>query len=82
MKKAKTPSIVFDYKEPVILSRYLDLGKIMSARLGRLTHKQQQELCRAIKKARNLALLPTGTRASDDFGRRARSISPVPFEFE
>ena len=71
---------VFDYKDPVGLWRFVsDGGKITPARLAKLSIAQQKRVAQAVKKARNLALIPTGTDAYDYFGR-VEAISPVPFE--
>lgn len=72
---------VFDYKDPGSLSRYLsEGGKITPARISKLSLNQQKKLAAAVKKARNLALLPVGTEAYDNFGFFPEAISPVPFE--
>ena len=58
-KRANAPKIVFDYKEPEFLRRYItEGGKIMPRRISRLSAKQQRQLAREIKRARTLALLP------------------------
>ena len=71
---------VFDYKDPVSLARFIsDGGKITPARISKLSIAQQKKVASAVKKARSLALLPSGTDAYDSY-YRADSISPVPFE--
>jgi small subunit ribosomal protein S18 len=71
---------VFDYKDPVSLSRFIsDGGKITPARLSKLSIAQQKQAAGAVKKARSLALLPNGSDAHDTY-HRGESISPVPFE--
>lgn len=71
---------VFDYRDPVALGRFVsDGGKITPARIAKVSIAQQKRIAGAVKKARNLALLPSGTNAYDTFGR-VESISPVPFE--
>jgi len=71
---------VFDYKDPVALGRFVsDGGKITPARIAKLSLAQQKQVAAAVKKARNLALLPTGMAAYDSF-HRSEAISPVPFE--
>lgn len=71
---------VFDYKDPVMLSRFVsDGGKITPARISKLSIAQQKQVSAAVKKARNLCLLPTGTDAYDTF-HRPETISPTPFE--
>ena len=71
---------VFDYKDPVSLARFIsDGGKITPASISKLSIAQQKKVASAVKKARSLALLPSGTDAYDSY-YRADSISPVPFE--
>ncbi|MBY0369327.1 30S ribosomal protein S18 [bacterium] len=53
------PGFLFDYKNPLILRNYItEVGKIMPARVTRLSAKQQRQLTVSIKRARHLALLP------------------------
>jgi small subunit ribosomal protein S18 len=48
-----------DYKDVKTLSRYVsERGKIVPSRITAVSAKKQRELARAIKRARNLALLP------------------------
>ena len=48
-----------DYKDVKLLQRYLsERGKIVPSRITAVSAKKQRELARAIKRARNLALLP------------------------
>jgi|GEM_PF-441275 len=69
----------FDYKDPLTLSRFVsEGGKITPARISKLSLNQQKKLAKAIKKARNIAMLPTGTIAHDNF-YHPDPISPVPF---
>lgn len=71
---------VFDYKDPMSLMRFLgDGGKITPSRISKLSVAQQRQVTAAIKKCRNLALLPTGMSAYDTF-HRVEPVSPVPFE--
>ena len=71
---------VFDYKDPQSLTRFLsDGGKITPARISKLSIAQQKKVSAAVKKARNLALLPIGADAHDNF-YRIEAVSPVPFE--
>ncbi|RME14173.1 MAG: 30S ribosomal protein S18 [Bdellovibrio sp.] len=73
-------NFVFDYKDPLTLRRFLmEGGKIIPSRISKLSMSQQKKLTRAIKRARNLALLPIGTKAYDERGR-VEQISPKPFE--
>ena len=64
-KKRRMPAFVteadfkFDYKDAEQLRHFLtDRGKIVPRRVSGLNAKQQRELTTAIKRARNLALLP------------------------
>ncbi len=71
---------VFDYKDPVSLLRFIgDGGKLTPSRISKLSVAQQKRVAMAVKKARNLALLPSGTDAYDTF-HRVETLSPVPFE--
>lgn len=71
---------VFDYKDPASLTRFIgDGGKITPSRISKLSVAQQKRVAAAVKKARNLGLLPSGSDAFDSF-HRAEAISPVPFE--
>lgn len=71
---------VFDYKDPVSLLRFIgDGGKITPSRISKLSVAQQKKVAAAVKKARNLNLLPSGTDAYDTF-HRVETVSPVPFE--
>ncbi len=72
----------FDYKEVTTLYRFLtEGGKLTPARLNKLSYPQQKGMKNAVKRARNLALLPVGDEAYDTTGR-PESISPKPFEIE
>lgn len=56
-----------DYKDVALVRRFIsDRGKIRSRRVTGLTVQQQREVARAIRNAREMALLPyptTGPRA-------------------
>ena len=70
----------FDYKDPSTLGRFLmEGGKIIPSRISKLSMSQQRHMTRAIKKARNLALLPIGNLAYDN-NQRPEQISAKPFE--
>ena len=70
----------FEYKDPASLARFIgDAGRITPARISKLSIAQQKQVATAVKKARNLALLPSGTDAYDT-APRPELISPVPFE--
>ncbi len=48
-----------DYKDTKLLQRFIsERGKIVPRRITPVSAKKQRELARAIKRARNLALLP------------------------
>ncbi|MFV0128522.1 30S ribosomal protein S18 [Streptomyces sp. HMX112] len=48
-----------DYKDTALLRRFIsDRGKIRSRRVTRVSAQQQRALARAIKNAREMALLP------------------------
>lgn len=48
-----------DYKDTKLLQRFVsERGKIVPRRITAVSAKKQRELARAIKRARNLALLP------------------------
>lgn len=72
----------FDYKDPVTLYRFImESGKIIPARISKLSLNQQKKVASAVKKARSLALLPVGSDAYDRFDR-PEAISPKPFELD
>lgn len=48
-----------DYKDVKLLQRFVsERGKILPSRITSVSHKKQRELAQAVKRARNLALLP------------------------
>ncbi|MHA1108069.1 MAG: 30S ribosomal protein S18 [Alphaproteobacteria bacterium] len=48
-----------DYKDVKLLQRFIsERGKIVPRRITAVSAKKQRELARAIKRARNVALLP------------------------
>jgi small subunit ribosomal protein S18 len=52
-----------DYKDTDLLRKFLsDRGKIRSRRVTRVTSQQQRQLARAVKNAREMALLPYAVR--------------------
>ena len=54
---ADAPKI--DYKDVKLLQRFVsERGKMVPSRITAVSAKKQRELARAIKRARNLALLP------------------------
>ncbi len=53
------PGFRFDYKDPQQLRYFItERGKIVPRRISGLSAKQQRELTVAVKRARNVALLP------------------------
>ncbi len=81
-KFSKEDDICFDYKNPISLCDFIEGGKISPARVTSLRHCEQMQLRNAIKKARNLGLVPTSHQAHDEFGRRSELISPRPFSYK
>ncbi len=72
----------FDYKDPVTLYRFImEGGKIIPSRISKLSNTQQRHAAGAVKKARSLALLPTGSDAYDRF-ERPELISPKPISLD
>lgn len=56
------PDFEFDYKDPQKLRYFItERGKIVPRRISGLSAKKQRELTVAIKRARNIALLPYTT---------------------
>ncbi|MFF5158143.1 30S ribosomal protein S18 [Streptomyces sp. NPDC000348] len=52
-----------DYKNTDLLRRFIsDRGKIRSRRVTHVTRRQQRQIARAVKNAREMALLPYGSR--------------------
>lgn len=48
-----------DYKDVKLLQKYVsERGKIVPSRITAVSGKKQRELAKAIKRARNIALLP------------------------
>jgi small subunit ribosomal protein S18 len=73
---------IFDYKDAQTLSRFIsEGGKITPARISKLSLAQQKQVASAVKKARNLGMLPLGSEAYDLF-ERPEAISPKPFTLE
>ena len=56
---AGTNAPAIDYKDVRLLSRYVsERGKITPSRISSVSVKKQRQLSKAIKRARNLALMP------------------------
>jgi small subunit ribosomal protein S18 len=52
-----------DYKDTDLLRKFIsDRGKIRSRRVTRVSAQQQRQLAKAIKNAREMALLPYSSR--------------------
>ncbi|MFR9724689.1 30S ribosomal protein S18 [Streptomyces sp. MS19] len=52
-----------DYKDTDLLRKFIsDRGKIRSRRVTRVTVQQQRQLAKAVKNAREMALLPYASR--------------------
>lgn len=74
-------SFKFDYKDPVTLFRFImESGKIIPSRVSKLSNIQQKAVANAVKRGRNLSLLPIGSHAYDTNGRPSQ-ISATPFEY-
>ena len=53
------PDYVFDYKDPQTLRYFVtERGRIAPQRISGLSSRQQRQLAQAIKRARQIALLP------------------------
>jgi len=58
--------LVLDYKDPALLRRFIsDRGKIVPRRVSGVCAKNQRKISTAIKRARNIALIPHTTIKSD-----------------
>ena len=56
---SKKETVVFDYKDPKNLRKYItEGGKITPRRITGLTAKEQRQLALSIKRARQVGLLP------------------------
>ena len=72
----------FDYKDPVSMQRFIsEMGKITPSRISKLSRRQQSAVAAQVKKARNLALLPSGSHAYDVW-QRPEQISAKPFSID
>ena len=59
------PSLVIDYKNPKQLKQHLtEGGKIVPRRITGVSAKYQRKIAKAIKRARQLALMPYTARES------------------
>ena len=58
-KRTLEADLIIDYKHPDVLKRFItDRGKIIPRRISGATQQQQRRITTAIKRARQLALLP------------------------
>jgi small subunit ribosomal protein S18 len=54
--------VEMDYKNIDLLKKFLtDRGKLLSRRLTGITARQQRDICKSVKRARYLGLLPVGS---------------------
>lgn len=69
--------LILDYKDIESLKPFItESGKIVPARMSRLSSQQQRELTRQIKRARQLALLPIApTHGSQGYNSLMRSAT-------
>ncbi len=59
LTKAQAKDLVFDYKNPESLKRFMtEHGSIIPRERTGLANKQQRKLAREVKRARHLGLLP------------------------
>ncbi|MEA2103390.1 MAG: 30S ribosomal protein S18 [Candidatus Cloacimonadota bacterium] len=59
-KLCKADDLIIDYKDTALLKQYtLGSGKIVPSKITGICNKHQRQLAREIKKARQMALLPT-----------------------
>lgn len=59
LTKAQAKDLVFDYKNPDSLKRFMtEHGNIIPRERTGLANKQQRKLAQEVKRARHLALLP------------------------
>ena len=59
----KDKATYIDYKDTTLLRKFIsDRGKIRSRRVTRVSSQQQRQLAKAIKNAREMALLPYTAR--------------------
>jgi small subunit ribosomal protein S18 len=59
LTKSQAKELVFDYKNPEGLKRFMtERGNIIARERTGLANKQQRRLAREVKRARHLALLP------------------------
>ena len=62
-----------DYKDVALLRKFIsDRGKIRSRRITGVTVQEQREISKAIKNAREMALLPYANRVTQQRGGRDR----------
>jgi small subunit ribosomal protein S18 len=70
---------VVDYKDTALLRKFInDRGKMVSSRQSGTTAKQQRQVAKAIKLAREMALLPFVVTEMNTERRERRSEAPAP----
>ena len=58
-KRTLDPTLVIDYKNADVLKRFItDRGKIIPRRISGASARQQRVICKSVKRARYLALVP------------------------
>ena len=72
----------FDFKDASTTSKFIIEGaKIIPSRISKLSAHQQRMAANAVKRARNIALLPLGADAYDKM-HYPEPISPKPFKID
>ncbi|MES2768824.1 MAG: 30S ribosomal protein S18 [Bdellovibrionota bacterium] len=72
----------FDFKDASTISKFIIEGaKIIPSRISKLSSMQQRAVANAVKRARNIALLPLGADAYDKM-HYPEPISPKPFKID
>jgi len=62
-RRTADPNLTFDYKDTEVLRRFLsDRGRIRARAVTGLSPQQQRQLATAVRNAREMALLPFGSR--------------------
>lgn len=79
-KRTLDQNIIIDYKRPDTLKRFItDRGKIIPRRISGATASQQRVICREIKRARYLSLLPCAVnhRTEKGFSGEMAAVNAV-----
>ncbi|GAA4664578.1 30S ribosomal protein S18 [Gordonia humi] len=62
-RRKADPNLTFDYKDTEVLRRFLtERGRIRARAVTGLSPQQQRQLATAVRNAREMALLPFGSR--------------------